>query len=181
MHILAVSHTCYNPFIYCWMNIRVRQGFLDVLGKYSHSKFKLFRFCNVVFWQANVAYWKNVVFGSIGKVRILAGRPTPANITMNKITICIDNELWTMEEELRIVQQWKCKSCCTAFQIGNLFHFCTFFRIPLTKQNSVKNGGTTKPAVFELENQVTRAEVEEIRMPKLSTISNNQDMAELLR
>ena len=37
------------------------------------------------------------------------------------------------------------------------------------------------PAVFECENQITRAEVEEVRMPKLSTISNNQDMAELLR
>ena len=35
VHILAVSHTCYNPFIYCWMNIRVRQGFLEVLGKYE--------------------------------------------------------------------------------------------------------------------------------------------------
>ena len=48
--------------------------------------------------------------------------------------------------------------------------------MPLTQQNSVKNGVNT-----ELENQITRAEVEEIRMPKLSTVSNNQDMAELFR
>ena len=96
-------------------------------------KFKLFRFCNVVFWQANVAYWKNVVFGSIGKVRILAGRPTPANITMNKIIICIDNELWTMEEEedllrIIIVQQWKCKSffLYLPFRYWNLMHFSYF-------------------------------------------------------
>ena len=32
-HIMAVSHTCYNPFIYCWMNIRIRYGFMDVLEK----------------------------------------------------------------------------------------------------------------------------------------------------
>ncbi len=32
VHILAVSHTCYNPVIYCWMNSRVRYGFIDVSG-----------------------------------------------------------------------------------------------------------------------------------------------------
>ena len=33
VHILVVSHTCINPFIYCWMNRRVRYGFMDVMGK----------------------------------------------------------------------------------------------------------------------------------------------------
>ena len=33
VHILAVSHTCMNPFIYCWMNRRVRYGFMDIAGK----------------------------------------------------------------------------------------------------------------------------------------------------
>ena len=32
-HILVVSHTCINPFIYCWMNRRVRYGFMDVMGE----------------------------------------------------------------------------------------------------------------------------------------------------
>lgn len=33
VHILAVSHTCFNPVIYCWMNRRVRYGFMDIVGK----------------------------------------------------------------------------------------------------------------------------------------------------
>ena len=57
VHILAVSHTCYNPFIYCWMNIRVRQGFLDVLGKYSHFEFSCQKWKKVFkindFWREN--------------------------------------------------------------------------------------------------------------------------------
>ena len=36
VHMMAVSHTCYNPFIYCWMNNRVRHGFLNVLGNLAH-------------------------------------------------------------------------------------------------------------------------------------------------
>ena len=66
-------------------------------------------------------------------MRILAGRPTPASITMNKIIICIDNELWTMEEEedllrIIIVQQWKCKSffLYLPFRYWNLMHFSYF-------------------------------------------------------
>ncbi|XP_034830070.1 RYamide receptor-like [Maniola hyperantus] len=31
-HWLAMSHCCYNPFIYCYMNIRYRRGFKQVLG-----------------------------------------------------------------------------------------------------------------------------------------------------
>lgn len=30
-HWLAMSHTCYNPVIYCWMNTRYRAGFAAVL------------------------------------------------------------------------------------------------------------------------------------------------------
>ncbi|VVC34878.1 Zinc finger C2H2-type,Neuropeptide Y receptor family,G protein-coupled receptor, rhodopsin-like,GPCR [Cinara cedri] len=30
-HWLAMSHTCYNPVIYCWMNTRYRTGFAAVL------------------------------------------------------------------------------------------------------------------------------------------------------
>ncbi|XP_050437185.1 RYamide receptor-like [Adelges cooleyi] len=30
-HWLAMSHTCYNPLIYCWMNMRYRTGFAAVL------------------------------------------------------------------------------------------------------------------------------------------------------
>lgn len=33
VHILAVSHTCFNPVIYCWMNRRVRYGFMDIVGE----------------------------------------------------------------------------------------------------------------------------------------------------
>ncbi|XP_050533859.1 RYamide receptor-like isoform X2 [Daktulosphaira vitifoliae] len=31
-HWLAMSHTCYNPLIYCWMNTRYRTGFAAVLS-----------------------------------------------------------------------------------------------------------------------------------------------------
>lgn len=31
-HWLAMSHSCYNPFIYCWMNARFRAGFCSVIG-----------------------------------------------------------------------------------------------------------------------------------------------------
>ncbi|XP_039277855.1 RYamide receptor-like [Nilaparvata lugens] len=31
-HWLAMSHSCYNPFIYCWMNTHFRAGFCGVLG-----------------------------------------------------------------------------------------------------------------------------------------------------
>lgn len=30
-HWLAMSHSCYNPFIYCYMNARFRGGFVQVL------------------------------------------------------------------------------------------------------------------------------------------------------
>lgn len=32
-HWLAMSHSCYNPIIYCYMNARFRIGFLQALGK----------------------------------------------------------------------------------------------------------------------------------------------------
>ncbi|XP_026496949.1 RYamide receptor-like [Vanessa tameamea] len=32
-HCLAMSHSCYNPIIYCYMNVRYRSGFVQVLGK----------------------------------------------------------------------------------------------------------------------------------------------------
>ena len=41
VHILVVSHTCINPFIYCWMNRRVRYGFMDVMGKEGTKELRL--------------------------------------------------------------------------------------------------------------------------------------------
>ncbi|KAJ8733360.1 hypothetical protein PYW08_001658 [Mythimna loreyi] len=32
-HWLAMSHSCYNPMIYCYMNVRYRRGFKEILGK----------------------------------------------------------------------------------------------------------------------------------------------------
>ncbi|KAK2575777.1 hypothetical protein KPH14_007162 [Odynerus spinipes] len=32
-HWLAMSHSCYNPVIYCWMNVRFRTGFIVALGR----------------------------------------------------------------------------------------------------------------------------------------------------
>ncbi|XP_066996188.1 RYamide receptor-like [Anabrus simplex] len=34
-HWLAMSHSCYNPVIYCWMNARFRVGFCNVLSHIS--------------------------------------------------------------------------------------------------------------------------------------------------
>ncbi|XP_047022796.1 RYamide receptor-like [Helicoverpa zea] len=31
-HWLAMSHSCYNPMIYCYMNVRYRRGFKEILG-----------------------------------------------------------------------------------------------------------------------------------------------------
>lgn len=30
-HWLAMSNSCYNPFVYCWMNARFRDGFKQIL------------------------------------------------------------------------------------------------------------------------------------------------------
>ncbi|XP_076167648.1 RYamide receptor isoform X2 [Ptiloglossa arizonensis] len=32
LHWLAMSHSCYNPVIYCWMNARFRSGFITAIG-----------------------------------------------------------------------------------------------------------------------------------------------------
>ena len=32
-HWLAMSHTCYNPIILCWMNIKFRFGFYSIVYK----------------------------------------------------------------------------------------------------------------------------------------------------
>ncbi|GLV41076.1 RYamide receptor [Carabus blaptoides fortunei] len=34
LHWLAMSHSCYNPIIYCYMNARFRAGFLQVLASF---------------------------------------------------------------------------------------------------------------------------------------------------
>ncbi|XP_033211510.1 RYamide receptor isoform X2 [Belonocnema kinseyi] len=34
LHWLAMSHACYNPVIYCWMNPRFRTGFLAALSRF---------------------------------------------------------------------------------------------------------------------------------------------------
>ncbi|XP_029038588.1 RYamide receptor-like isoform X2 [Osmia bicornis bicornis] len=33
LHWLAMSHSCYNPVIYCWMNARFRSGFIIAIGR----------------------------------------------------------------------------------------------------------------------------------------------------
>ncbi|XP_066581791.1 RYamide receptor isoform X2 [Prorops nasuta] len=33
LHWLSMSHSCYNPVIYCWMNARFRAGFITALGR----------------------------------------------------------------------------------------------------------------------------------------------------
>lgn len=33
LHWLSMSHSCYNPVIYCWMNARFRSGFVTALGR----------------------------------------------------------------------------------------------------------------------------------------------------
>ncbi|XP_034943887.1 RYamide receptor [Chelonus insularis] len=33
LHWLSMSHSCYNPVIYCWMNARFRSGFIIALAK----------------------------------------------------------------------------------------------------------------------------------------------------
>lgn len=36
-HWLAMSHSCYNPIIYCYMNARYRRGFKQVLKQYEKT------------------------------------------------------------------------------------------------------------------------------------------------
>ncbi|KZC13832.1 Neuropeptide Y receptor [Dufourea novaeangliae] len=33
LHCLAMSHSCYNPVIYCWMNARFRSGFITAIRR----------------------------------------------------------------------------------------------------------------------------------------------------
>lgn len=33
LHWLSMSHSCYNPVIYCWMNVRFRTGFIIAFGR----------------------------------------------------------------------------------------------------------------------------------------------------
>ncbi|XP_043664149.1 RYamide receptor isoform X1 [Vespula pensylvanica] len=33
LHWLSMSHSCYNPVIYCWMNVRFRAGFIIAFGR----------------------------------------------------------------------------------------------------------------------------------------------------
>ncbi|KAE8737205.1 hypothetical protein FOCC_FOCC017333 [Frankliniella occidentalis] len=39
-HWLAMSHSCLNPLIYCWMNARFRQSFRSVLhcGSFNRKR-----------------------------------------------------------------------------------------------------------------------------------------------
>ena len=73
---MAVSHTCCNPFIYCWMNLRIRHGFMEVLGKklvlsYAqhitftklHAKYVQDFFLN--FYIANLLTAKNTTFHGV--------------------------------------------------------------------------------------------------------------------
>lgn len=33
LHWLAMSHTCYNPIIYCWLNVKFREGFVQLCSR----------------------------------------------------------------------------------------------------------------------------------------------------
>ncbi|XP_076290852.1 RYamide receptor isoform X2 [Lasioglossum baleicum] len=35
LHWLAMSHSCYNPVIYCWMNASFRSGFINAISRFS--------------------------------------------------------------------------------------------------------------------------------------------------
>ncbi|CAH1406968.1 unnamed protein product [Nezara viridula] len=38
LHWLAMSHSCYNPLIYCWLNARFRSAFCVALNRLSCKK-----------------------------------------------------------------------------------------------------------------------------------------------
>ncbi|XP_014599240.1 PREDICTED: neuropeptide Y receptor isoform X1 [Polistes canadensis] len=38
LHWLSMSHSCYNPVIYCWMNVRFRTGFIAAFGRLPYLR-----------------------------------------------------------------------------------------------------------------------------------------------
>lgn len=161
IQIMAVSHTCCNPFIYCWMNLRIRHGFMEVLGNCPLVK----KCCFWINWDANSS--------GLQRSATVASQyqyEQQNHIQRNRLTINGTSRMHSVE--------------MVPLQTDTIIGDCT----GSNNEKTTTKEGTQNFRQVSINEEVTAIDVENAhcgtlaasRLPKLSTVSNNMEMANLL-